>query len=161
MRILTLILAVLCLLFAAGMGFVRAGVNLEDAAALEETAKLLGEKSALLEAAAAAGSEEAKLVSEATDRIGGIKMGGYALYVLAILSAVLLVMAFVKKAVIPLALATVVVAVATIVINPDYETGALAAASARKAAMIIGIPGALGALFALASEKLRQKKAAA
>lgn len=153
MRILAIILASLCLVASAGLGFARSNTNFKDAKEFDQTIGQV-DKETLAQAkqlGAALGVKEASLLSV---KPSALRAGGVGMIVVGLLSALLLIAMFVKKGVPGFAAALVAVAAVTVFLNPQYETGGLQATSARNAALIIGALAAAGALFAFAADRL-------
>ncbi len=145
MRILTMILAILCLLATTGLGGFtysefskRVGMD-----AVDDAEKV----SAQVEKETGSAPPEAAM-------LGKVKTTLYMWLGLAGLSLVLLVLLFVKKGVLPVGAVVAVLAIASFALLPDQQ-------DFKRLGMVIAIPGLLGAVFAILSDKLRQKNAAA
>ncbi len=154
MRILTIILASLCLLASAGLGLARSSTNFKDAKDFEASVGTKVDK-ATIAAAKAAGIKEASVleIKPAELRRGGIGMIG-----VGVLSLLLLVAVFVKKGVPAIAATLVATAALTVILNPQYDVGQLQAMSARNAAMLIGGIAMVGALFSYVADRLAQSR---
>lgn len=151
MRIASIIVATLLLLASAGLGIARSSTNFKDAKAMASVDKdlIAMAKSAKIEGA---GALEVKP--------GALKRGGVGLILTGLLSLALVVSVFVKRGV-PIVAGTLLgAALLTIILNPQYEVGALQGMSARSAAIVVAVLAGGGALFAFLADRIRVKRAA-
>jgi hypothetical protein len=145
MRTATIILGTLILLATAGMGVLGTKKSLSDAK----------DVSALINSAGDGAAKELK--AHGYDP-GRMKTGGIALAVAGLLSLALIGGMFTNKAVPHVAIGLLVVAIAAIVIAPQYETGATGGLSAKTFGYIVAVMGALGAAAAYGSKVLKDKQ---
>jgi len=147
MRTATIILGTLLLLACAGMGFLGTKKSLNDAK----------DVNSLIAATGDAGAKELK--AHGYDP-GKMKAGAVALAIAGVLSLALIGLMFANKGVPQVAIGLVVVALAAIVISPQYDTGATGGLSARTFGYIVAVIGALGAAAAYGSKALKERRAA-
>jgi hypothetical protein len=160
MRIFAIIAATLMLLVTAGIGFLGTARSLNDA---EDIDKLIKPIKGELGKMAAAGSTRAKKLKDLSEKTGSLRAGAVFFALSGLLALGLVVMMFVDKAVPYVAGGLVVVALVSIFVNPQYDLGPLAPASARSLAYVVAVVGAIGAAAAYGASaiKKRRKQAAA
>ena len=151
MRIAAIIVASLLLLAAAGLGLARSSTNFKDA---KDMAGVDKEMVSLAKSAHIAGAGALEVKPAA------LKRGGVGLILTGLLSIALLVAVFVKRGVPYIAGGLLFAAVVTIVLNPQYDVGALQAMSARSAAIVVGVLAGGGALFAYLADRIRVRRTA-
>ncbi len=151
MRIAAIIVATLLLLASAGLGLARSSTNFKDAKDMASVDKDLV-KVAQQAHVPGAGVLEVKPAA--------LKRGGMGLILTGILSLTLLVAVFVKRGVPHIAAALILAALITIVLSPQYDVGPLQAMSARSAAIVVGVLGGAGALFAFLADRIRVRRLA-
>jgi hypothetical protein len=89
-----------------------------------------------------------------------MKAGGVALGIAGVLSLLLIGLMYANKGVPQVAIGLIVVALAAIVISPQYETGATGGLSARTFGYIVAVIGVLGAAAAYGSKALKERTTA-
>jgi hypothetical protein len=154
MRIAAIIIATLCLLVSGGLGLVRSSTNFKDAKDLGEVASVNKE---LVSVAKAAKIEGASVLEV---KPGALKRGGVGFIFVGVLSIITLISIFVKRGVPIFAGALAAVALISIILNPQYDTGSMGPMSARNAAILVGVFAMIGAGFAFLADRIRLRRAA-
>jgi hypothetical protein len=155
MRIAAIIVATIMLLGSTALGLLGSNRSIQDA-------RVLDEYGAVAQLAAASGDSTAKELAALSDKTGRLRAGGVAFALVGILSLALLVIVFMNKPIVPhVAGALVALSVVTVIINPQYDLGMLAPASARTLAYVVLGFAALGAGAAWAARALKQRRAMA
>jgi hypothetical protein len=154
MRILTIILATLLLLAATGLGLLGTNRSIKDAKDIDAIYKPSKE---LFTAAAKAGDADAKRIVDIGEKTGSLRFGAVAFALAALASLATLVMTYANKRVPTMAAATIGLALAAVVINPQYDLGPLAPASARSLAYVVAVIAALGAASAYGASALKRR----
>jgi hypothetical protein len=158
MRIATIIVATLMLLGTTALGLLGSNRSIQDAKAIDE---IYSSAQGEIDSAAAAGSSEAAELKTLGESTGRLRAGGALFALSGLLAFGLLITTFMNKKIVPhLAIGLVVMAVAAIVLNPQYDLGPLAPASARSLAYVVGALAALGALSAFGTRALRRPQSA-
>jgi len=156
MRIFLIVLTVLCVLVAAGMGFLIANENVGGG----EGAKKLAEVEELVEQLE--GQEEAPAaVTALVKDARGYKRSGWGGVVVGGLALMLLIVSFVKKPALLTSVAglTILAAVAFVLLSPSLETVTEnGPASPRVQALIYGAAAALAAVCSLGADKVRRNR---
>lgn len=155
MRIVTMIIATLMLLIAAGIGFLGTNRSLTDAKDIDKKVKPIKKQ---LTAMANAGSTNAKKLVDLSEQTGRLRAGAVFFALSAVIALALMVMMFIDKAVPIAAIALVVLALVSVLVNPQYDLGPTAPASARSLAYVTGVISALGAAAAYGASALKKKK---
>lgn len=141
MKTAAIIVSTIFLLGTAAMGFMGSNRSIKDAKTIDDAHKALAGVST---ANAPKAVKEIKAISP-----GRLRAGGVAFALVGLLSLALLVVVFMKKSIVPhLAIGVVIMAVAAVVLNPSYDLGPTAPASARSLAYVVGVLAALGAAAA-------------
>jgi hypothetical protein len=158
MRIATIIVATLMLLGTTALGLLGSNRSLQDAKAIDE---IYSSSQGAIDTAAAAGSSEAAELKSLGESTGRLRVGGALFALSGLLAFSLLITTYMNKRFVPhLAIGLVVMAVAAIVFNPQYDLGPMAPASARSLAYVVGALAALGALSAFGARTLRKSQSA-
>lgn len=155
MRIAALILATLLLLLTAGVGALGTNRSLKDAKDIDTLVKPIKGQIAAL---AAAGNSEAKKLKDLADKTGRLRGGAVTFALTALLALTLLVLGFVGRGVPYVAGALVVMALISVAVNPQYNMGPTAPASARSLAWVVAVMGMLGAGASYGAARLRRSK---
>ena len=143
MRILLLIIMVVAMLVATGMGFMFGEKNILSGEAVETTKLIehLGD------------SEQAR-------KLGGYRISGFGGVFVGIMALIMVVVTFMKKtkSIQVVAGTTALSAIAFIAISPGFETARHGAESLQEQAMIYGIFAILVALCGFGAEQMRFNK---
>lgn len=159
MRIVTIIFATILLVATAGLGLLGTNRSIKDAKSIDE---IYEPAKAEITAAAAAGDKGAKELQSLGEATGRLRAGAVAFAVAAFLALGLLIMTFIRNKRVPHAAAALVgLSVLSIVLNPQYDLGPTAPASARSLAYVVGVLAGLGALSSWGASRLRRDRAAA
>lgn len=158
MKIVAIIFSTIMLLASAGLGFLGTMRSLKDAKDIDA---IYGDAKDTIAMAAKAGDKDAAALQDLGEKTGSLRAGAVAFGVAALLALVLLVLTMVNRGVPTFAIGLLVVAVAAIVINPDYDLGPMAPASARSLAYVLAVLAALGAGASWGASALRRRRAAA
>lgn len=173
MRLVTLILAILTILAGGALALLRVGVNFKHADKMKKYSDIAEElttkgRSKVKETVdkyktEKMGKKEEGLKNKMEDyrkKHGLARYGGIMMVVCGGLGVVLLLVTLLKLTSLVYlgGILLVLCSIATILINPDYRVGSLEAASARTASYMVTLPIMFGALMAMLSEKLRDKK---
>jgi hypothetical protein len=153
MRTVTIILATLFLLAATGLGLLGTRRSIKDAKDIDS---IYGSSKAEISAMAEAGNAEAKKLQGIAEKTGSLRAGAVVFALAAVASLALLVMTYLDKKVPIGAIALVGLGVLSIVVNPQYDLGPLAPASARSLAYVVAVLAGLGALSAYGASALRR-----
>jgi hypothetical protein len=157
MRILTVILATLLLLGATGLGLLGTNRSLKDAKDID---RLYQPMRAEIGVAAKAGDASARKLQAIGEKTGALRAGAVAFALAALAALALLVMTYVNRRVGTGVAVVAVAALAAIVINPAYDLGPGAPASARSLAYVVGALAVLGAGCAFGAAALKKPRAA-
>ncbi len=157
MRIVTIIFATLLLLGATGLGLLGTNRSIKDAKDIDSIYKPVKTEIA---AAAAAGDKSARNLQSIGEKTGALRAGAVAFALASLASLALLIMTYVNKKVNVGAALVVLLALAAIVINPQYDLGPFAPASARSLAYVVGVMAALGAACAYGAAALKSRATA-
>ena len=157
MRIAALIIATIMLLATAGVGFLGTNRSFKDATDIDKMVKPIKSQ---LAAMAAKGSSEAKKLKSLSEKTGRLRAGGVLFALTAVLALGLMAMMFMNKLVPYAAGGLAVLAILSVLVNPAYDMGPMAPASARSLAMVVGVMAALGAGAAYGASALKNRKAA-
>jgi hypothetical protein len=158
MRIVVIIAATLMLVITAGIGFLGTNRSLTDAEDIDKTIKPIEKQ---LDKMAAAGSTRAKKLKDLSEKTSSLRAGAVFFGLMGLLAVALVVMMFMDKAVPYAAAGLVLVALLSIFVNPQYDLGPTAPASARSLAYVAGVIAALGAAAAYGASALKKRKQAA
>jgi preprotein translocase subunit SecG len=154
MRIVTIILATLFLLAATGLGLLGTNRSIKDAKDIDSIYK---PAKAEIVAAAKAGDTGVKKIQEIGEKTGALRAGAVVFALASLASLALLVMTYMNKKVPAGAVAVVGLSVLAVVVNPQYDLGPLAPASARSLAYVVGVLAALGAACAYGASALKRR----
>jgi hypothetical protein len=157
MRIVTIIFATLLLLGATGLGLLGTSRSIKDAKDVDSMYKPVRTE---IMAAAKAGDARAKQLQDIGEKTGALRAGAVAFALASLASLALLIMTYVNKKVNVGAGLVLLLALAAIVINPQYNLGPLAPASARELAYVVGVLAALGAACAFGASALKNRRVA-
>ena len=155
MRIAAIIVGTLMLLIAAGIGLLGTNRSIKDARDIDRIVKPMKKQ---LKALAGAGMKDAGKLNDLANKTGKLRAGAVFFAISALLALALMVMMFIDKGVPYVAIALVVIAVVSIVVNPHYDLGPTAPASARSLAIVAGVVAALGAGAAYGASLLKKRK---
>ncbi len=155
MRIATIIAATLLLIITAGIGLLGTNRGLTDAKDINE--KIAPMKSQLAQMAESGSEDAAKLVN-LSEQTGRLKAGAVFFALTTIIALALMIMMFVDKAVPIAAVALIAMALIAVFVNPQYDLGPTAPASARSLAYVTGVIAALGAAAAYGASALKKRK---
>lgn len=155
MRIATMIIAVLMLVVTAGIGLLGTNRSIKDA---DDINKLVTPMKAELTQMADSGSKDAKSLLALNEQTGRLKAGAAFFALTAVIALALIVMMFMNKAVPIAAIALLAMALISILVNPQYDLGPMAPASARSLAYFVGVVAGLGAVAAYGSSALKKRK---
>jgi hypothetical protein len=154
MRIVTVILATLFLLAATGLGLIGTSRSIKDARDIDQIYK---PAKAEISAMAKAGDKDAQKLQSIGEKTGSLRAGAVVFALAALASLALLVMTYVNKKVNVGAIAVVGLALLAVIVNPQYNLGPLAPASARSLAWVVAVLGGLGAACAYGASALKRR----
>jgi hypothetical protein len=157
MRIVTIILATLLLLAATGLGLLGTNRSIKDAKSIDEIYK---PAKATIVAAAQAGDQTAKQLQDVGEKTGSLRAGAVVFALAALASLATLIMTYMNRKVPMGALATIALALLAVVVNPQYNLGPLAPASARSLAYVVAVLAVLGAACAYGASALKRSRTA-
>ncbi|MFH2006130.1 MAG: hypothetical protein ABI333_06055 [bacterium] len=157
MRITALVIATIMLLLTAGVGLLGTNRSLKDATDIDKIVKPV---KAQINALAAAGNADAKRLKDLAGKTGRLRGGAVLFGLTALLAIGLIVMMFLNKYVIYTAGGLAILAILSILVNPSYDMGPTAPASARSLAIFVGVVAALGAGAAYGASALKARKLA-
>lgn len=138
MKPAAVIVATILLLGTAAMGFMGSSRGITDANKIDEAQRAL--------AGVSAGNTSRAVKRLQAISPGRLRAGSLAFAGVALLSLALLIVVFMNKGIVPhLAVGVVGMAVCAVILNPSYDLGPTAPASARSLAYVVGVLAALGA----------------
>jgi hypothetical protein len=157
MRIAALVIATIMLLLTAGVGLLGTNRSLKDAKDIDKIVKPVKKQIAAL---AAAGNADAKRLKDLSSKTGRLRGGAVLFGLTSLLAIGLIVMMFLNKYVLYAAVGLVGLAFLSILVNPAYDMGPMAPASARSLAIFVGVVAAMGAGAAYGASALKARKLA-
>ncbi len=141
MKTAAIIVSAIFLLGTAAMGFMGSNRSIKDAKTIDQAQKALKGMSAKN---APKSVQQIKAISPSRLRAGGV-----AFALVGLLSLALLVVVLMKRGIVPhLAIGVIATAAFAVALNPSYDLGPTAPASARTLAYVVGVLAALGAAAA-------------
>jgi len=152
MKTAAAIVATIMLLGTAAMGFMASNRSVRDADTIDKAQRAL--------ASAATGTpsrSRRQLQAVSADRL---RAGSVAFALVALMSLATLIVVLLDNGSAPhLALATIAVAILAVILNPSYDLGPGAPASARTLAYVVGVLASVGAAAAFDSHRRRRRRA--